>query len=73
MCIVNDVVCVLLAGAKSYMVRGEEKIMEELYTKGPVEAAFTVYADFLAYKTGMFLCSVAQRSFLFSLNLNILR
>ena len=34
------------------MVQGEEKIMEELYTKGPVEAAFTVYSDFLQYKSG---------------------
>lgn len=26
--------------------------MEELYTNGPVEAAFTVYSDFLQYKSG---------------------
>lgn len=26
--------------------------MTELYKNGPVEAAFTVYADFLQYKTG---------------------
>lgn len=26
--------------------------MTELYKNGPVEAAFTVYADFLLYKTG---------------------
>lgn len=26
--------------------------MAELYKNGPVEAAFTVYADFLTYKTG---------------------
>ncbi|KAK7487324.1 hypothetical protein BaRGS_00021413 [Batillaria attramentaria] len=41
-------------GARSYMVRGEEKIMEELYTNGPVEAAFTVYNDFLQYKSGVY-------------------
>lgn len=26
--------------------------MTELYKNGPVEAAFSVYADFLLYKTG---------------------
>jgi len=41
-------------GAKSYMVSGEQNIMEELVNKGPVEAAFTVYSDFLAYKTGVY-------------------
>jgi len=41
-------------GKRSYMVRGEEKIMEELYTNGPVEAAFTVYNDFLQYKSGVY-------------------
>ncbi|KAK7091125.1 cathepsin B-like [Littorina saxatilis] len=41
-------------GKRSYMVRGEQKIMEELYTNGPVEAAFTVYADFPQYKSGVY-------------------
>jgi len=41
-------------GAKVYNVRGEQNIMQELVTNGPVEAAFTVYADFLQYKTGVY-------------------
>ncbi|KAG8011289.1 Cathepsin B [Nibea albiflora] len=28
--------------------------MTELYKNGPVEAAFSVYADFLLYKTGVY-------------------
>jgi len=33
---------------------GEKDIMAEIYTNGPVETAFTVYADFLTYKTGVY-------------------
>jgi len=33
---------------------GEADIMAEIYQNGPVETAFTVYADFLAYKTGVY-------------------
>jgi len=29
-------------------------IMTEIYTRGPVEAAFTVYEDFLTYKSGVY-------------------
>ncbi|XP_029903112.1 cathepsin Bb [Myripristis murdjan] len=32
----------------------QEQIMTELYKNGPVEAAFSVYADFLLYKTGVY-------------------
>jgi len=39
--------------AKSaYAVNGVEKIQTEIMTNGPVEAAFTVYADFPTYKSG---------------------
>lgn len=31
-----------------------EKIQTEIMTNGPVEAAFSVYEDFLAYKTGVY-------------------
>jgi cathepsin B len=31
-----------------------EKIQTEIMTNGPVEAAFTVYADFLQYKSGVY-------------------
>jgi len=33
---------------------GEADIMAEIYQHGPVETAFTVYADFLAYKSGVY-------------------
>jgi len=29
-------------------------IMQEIYTNGPVEVAFTVYSDFLTYKSGVY-------------------
>lgn len=41
------------AGKRSYSVPSQqEQIMAELYKNGPVEAAFTVYSDFLQYKSG---------------------
>ncbi|GFR67278.1 cathepsin B [Elysia marginata] len=43
-----------LYGAKSYHIRGETNIMQELVTNGPVEAAFTVYSDFPQYKSGVY-------------------
>jgi len=33
---------------------GETAIMQEIYKNGPVETAFTVYADFLSYKGGVY-------------------
>lgn len=42
-------------GKQSYSVPSEEKeIMQELYKNGPVEGAFTVYEDFLQYKSGVY-------------------
>lgn len=41
-------------GKSSYSVETEKDIMEELVTRGPVEAAFTVYSDFLQYKKGVY-------------------
>lgn len=32
----------------------EEQIMQEIYTNGPVEVAFSVYSDFLTYKKGVY-------------------
>jgi cathepsin B len=29
-------------------------MMNEIYQNGPIEAAFTVYEDFLAYKSGVY-------------------
>uniref|UniRef100_A0A672IJ25 Cathepsin B n=1 Tax=Salarias fasciatus TaxID=181472 RepID=A0A672IJ25_SALFA len=42
-------------GRRSYSVSSDQQqIMTELYKYGPVEAAFTVYADFLQYKSGVY-------------------
>lgn len=38
----------------AYDVSGEEDIMTEISTNGPVEASFTVYEDFLTYKEGVY-------------------
>lgn len=40
-------------GAKAYWLKvDEEAIRREIYDNGPLEAAFSVYADFLNYKSG---------------------
>ncbi|MCI4382919.1 hypothetical protein PGIGA_G00020380 [Pangasianodon gigas] len=42
-------------GKQAYRVGSDEKqIMQELYNNGPVEGAFTVYEDFLLYKSGVY-------------------
>uniref|UniRef100_A0AAY4B066 Cathepsin B n=2 Tax=Denticeps clupeoides TaxID=299321 RepID=A0AAY4B066_9TELE len=42
-------------GKTSYSVPSDpDQIMTEIFKNGPVEAAFTVYADFLQYKTGVY-------------------
>jgi len=42
-------------GAKAYSIsRNEEAIRKEIYTNGPVEADYTVYEDFLNYKSGVY-------------------
>lgn len=41
-------------GSKSYSVSQVEQIQKEIMTNGPVEAAFTVYEDLLAYKSGVY-------------------
>jgi cathepsin B len=41
--------------ATSYSIANDEtQIRQEIMTNGPVEAAFTVYADFESYKTGVY-------------------
>lgn len=43
----------IAVGKQAYNVPAEEKqIMQELYKNGPVEGAFTVFEDFLQYKSG---------------------
>lgn len=42
-----------VAGKTAYSVESSvEQIQNEIYKNGPVEGAFTVYADFVLYKTG---------------------
>lgn len=42
-------------GEKSYSIPSDqEQIMTELFKNGPVEAAFSVYEDFLLYKSGVY-------------------
>jgi cathepsin B len=40
--------------SKIYAVTGESNMMNEIMTHGPIEAAFTVYDDFLTYKSGVY-------------------
>jgi cathepsin B len=41
-------------GSSVYTVKGEEQIKAEIFKNGPVQTAFTVYDDFLNYKTGVY-------------------
>jgi len=42
-------------GKSAYSISDDEtQIMTEIMTNGPVEGAFTVYADFLSYKSGVY-------------------
>jgi len=44
----------LHVGKQVYSLSGESDIMNEIYKNGPVEATFTVYADFVTYKSGVY-------------------
>lgn len=41
-------------GGESYSVGGESAYMKEVTNHGPFEVAFSVYEDFLTYKTGVY-------------------
>ncbi|KAG0727504.1 Cathepsin B [Chionoecetes opilio] len=42
-------------GGQAYSIaKDQEQIMAEIMTNGPVEGAFTVYVDFLHYKSGVY-------------------
>jgi len=43
-----------LHAATTFSVRGEEKIMQSLVSEGPMYVAFTVYADFPTYMSGVY-------------------
>jgi len=46
--------------SQAYSVSGVEKIKNELMTKGPLAVAFTVYEDFVAYKSGVYKHTTGQ-------------
>ena len=41
-------------GKSNYALIGEEKMKTEVATNGPFEVAFTVYADFMSYSSGIY-------------------
>jgi len=41
-------------GNAPYSLSGEDDIKQEIFLNGPVEAAFSVYSDFLSYKSGVY-------------------
>lgn len=43
-----------LHASQTYSVRGEQQIMQELATNGPMYCSFDVYDDFPAYKSGVY-------------------
>jgi cathepsin B len=43
-----------IKASSHYSISSESDIMQEISTKGPVTAAFTVYSDFLAYQSGVY-------------------
>lgn len=47
------------SGKTSYSVDGNEnQIQMEIMTNGPVEGAFSVYEDFVQYKSGIYFASI---------------
>lgn len=38
----------------SYSLSGEQQMMQDIFAHGPISAAFTVYEDFMSYKTGVY-------------------
>jgi len=41
-------------GKSSYTLSGEDMMKADLYLNGPIEVAFTVYEDFMTYKSGVY-------------------
>jgi hypothetical protein len=41
-------------GTRSWSLSGASSFQQEIYAHGPIEVAFTVYEDFLTYKTGVY-------------------
>lgn len=60
-----------VAGKSSYSVLSdEEQIQNEIYKNGPVEGAFTVYEDFVMYKSGKNTCAVHRQNLCTQTTLN---
>jgi hypothetical protein len=54
-CVFKSVSVLQISGSTAYSIDSNvEKIKHEIMTNGPVEAAFTVFADFLQYKSGSY-------------------
>lgn len=52
---INPLYIVNFSGKTAYSIGNNvDAIRLEIYTNGPVEAAFTVFEDFVAYKTGKY-------------------
>lgn len=52
-----------LEGEKSYSIESSvEAIQREIMNNGPVEGAFSVFADFVSYKSGVYNSSDFSRS-----------
>ena len=47
-------------GSSSYSLSGEDSFQREVMTNGPIEVAFDVYEDFLAYKSGVYIQTSEQ-------------
>jgi cathepsin B len=52
-----------ISGSDAYSIENDvESIQQEIMTNGPVEGAFTVFEDFLQYKSGTFICIYSMLS-----------
>lgn len=55
------------SGKTSYSVDSDEnQIQKEIMTNGPVEGAFSVYEDFVQYKSGIYFAPIMFRLFYFT-------
>jgi len=49
-----------MKGTRSWTLSGEQDFMAEISANGPIEVAFTVYEDFLTYKSGVYSHTTGQ-------------
>lgn len=60
-CTDQSVKLVRYKGKSSYSVSGEEAYQRELMANGPFEVALDVYADFVAYKSGVYSHTIGSK------------